>query len=131
MTHAPRPLGAVTVENWRCVVLEWVPSITAGEAAPGTLGGDYIRAPMPAVKGLAAGHRTAFDAAHLPFGCTPLSSLGARHSSSVSSCSFGPRASRPLMIMSGRDTRGPEEHDRATGVARPQLRSDSIEPNRL
>jgi hypothetical protein len=77
MTHAPRPLGAVTVENWRCVVLEWVPSITAGEAAPGTLGGGYIRAPMPPVKGLAAGHRTAFDAAHLPFGCTPLSSLGA------------------------------------------------------
>jgi len=25
------------------------------------------------------------------------------------SCSFGPRASRPLMIMSGRDARGPEE----------------------
>src|SRR4029077_7840497 len=53
MTHAPRPRGAVIVESWRCVVLEWVPSITAGEAAPGTLGGGYIRAPAPPVKGLA------------------------------------------------------------------------------
>jgi hypothetical protein len=50
MTHAPRPLGAVTVENWRYVVLEWVPSITAGEAAPGTLGGGYIVMPASPVK---------------------------------------------------------------------------------
>jgi hypothetical protein len=61
MTHAPRPPGAVIVENWRCVVLEWVPSITAGEAAPGTLGGGYIRAPMRPVKGL-GGHRPVFRA---------------------------------------------------------------------
>ena len=43
MTHAPRPTGAVDYGNERCVVLEWTPSITAGEAAPGTLGGGYIR----------------------------------------------------------------------------------------
>ena len=61
MTHAPRPPGAVIVENWRCVVLEWVPSITAGEAAPGTLGGGYIRAPMRPVKGL-GGHWPVFRA---------------------------------------------------------------------
>src|ERR1700730_658639 len=48
--------------NWRCVVLEWVPSITAGEAAPGTLGGGYIRAPMRSVKGLAGDHRAVFSA---------------------------------------------------------------------
>ncbi len=29
----------------------------------------------------------------------------------VSSCSCGPRASRPLMIMSGRDARGPQDDD--------------------
>src|SRR5258707_1011359 len=28
------------------------------------------------------------------------------------SCSFGARASRPLMIMSGRDARAPEDHER-------------------
>jgi hypothetical protein len=32
------------------------------------------------------------------------------------------------MLMSGRDARGPEDHDRATGVARPQQKSDSIQP---
>jgi hypothetical protein len=37
-------------------------------------------------------------------------SLGARHSSGAS-CSSGPRASRPL-IMSGRDARGPNEHEK-------------------
>ena len=52
MTHAPRPPGAVTVENRRRVVLEWAPSITAGEAAPGALGGAYIGTQPRPVKGL-------------------------------------------------------------------------------
>ena len=32
------------------------------------------------------------------------------------------------MIQSEPEARGPENHDRATGVARPKQRSDSIQP---
>ena len=41
----------------------------------------------------------------------PLIAGGAPLQWRVFSCSFGPRASRSLMIMSERDARGPEDHD--------------------
>src|SRR4030095_5274894 len=51
MTHAPRPPGGGHRENRQRVVREWVPSITAGEAAPGTLGSGYLQGRPQPVKG--------------------------------------------------------------------------------